>query len=199
MKCHFDASVLLCKGAETLDCLTQPQLSALETLYAGAKDGNGKVFFPGFSMGFETGWREWVVGEDPGSSLGARFVKNDFRYLVSGDPKLNILTVDVDTALHQSRARTAADLDASNTDLSGFADRGGKLILYHGWNDAAISPWNTIAYYKNVQEKIGCPKSRFVCPSLHGPGNGTLRRRSRSKLIRAVWAGDCERPEVRTL
>jgi len=159
IKCHFDPSVLLCKGAETLDCLTQPQLSSLELLYTGAKDGQGKVFFPGLSMGYETGWHEWVVGEDPGSSLFARFVKNDFRYLVSGDPKFNILTADVDTALKQSRARTAADLDASNADLSGFVDRGGKLILYHGWNDAAISPWNTIAYYKNVQEKMGAQKA----------------------------------------
>jgi feruloyl esterase len=110
-------------------------------------------------MGYENGWHEWVVGEDPGSSLGSRFVQNYFRYMVSGDPKFNILTVDVDTALQQSKARSAADLDASNADLSGFASRGGKLILYHGWNDAAISPWNTIAYYKNVQEKMGAQKA----------------------------------------
>ena len=29
------------------------------------------------------------------------------------------------------------------------------MILYHGWNDPAISPWNTIAYYKQVTETMG--------------------------------------------
>ena len=28
--------------------------------------------------------------------------------------------------------------------------RGGRLILYHGWNDPSISPLNTIAYYGKV-------------------------------------------------
>src|SRR5262249_36686315 len=28
--------------------------------------------------------------------------------------------------------------------------RGGKLLLYHGWNDPLISPQNTINYYSGV-------------------------------------------------
>ena len=28
--CHFDPSVLLCKGAESPDCLTRPQIEAIE-------------------------------------------------------------------------------------------------------------------------------------------------------------------------
>jgi hypothetical protein len=157
-KCHFDADVMLCKGGNSPDCLTQPQVDALRALYTGARDGHGKTIFPGFSMGDETSWREWVVGEDPGASLSSRFVQNYFRYMVTGDPKWNVLTANIDTSLQQSRDKNAADLDATNPDLSGFSARGGKMILYHGWNDPAISPLNTIDYYERVGRKMGASK-----------------------------------------
>lgn len=178
-KCHFDPQVLLCKGEETLDCLTQPQVDALKNLYGGARDTQGRTFGQGFSMGDETAWREWVVGEDPEASLGSRFVRNDFRYIVTGDPKWNALSANIDEMLKLSRDRTAADLDSTNPDLSRFAARGAKLILYHGWNDPAIGPGYTIDYYKNVQQKIGKQKAEnfvrlYMIPGMEhclgGPG-----------------------------
>ncbi len=157
-KCHFDPQVLLCKADETLDCLTQPQIDSLKMLYAGAKDREGHSFGAGFSMGDETGWRQWVIGEDPEASLFARFVRNNFRYVVTGDPKWNGLAADVSEMLKLSREKTAVDLDSTNPDLSRFAAHGGKLILYHGWNDPAISPGYTIDYLKQVQQTMGAAK-----------------------------------------
>ncbi len=157
--CHFDPEVLLCKAGDNLDCLTRPQIEALKTLYAGAKDSQGKTIFPGFTAGDETSWKQWVVGEDPGASLFAQFVQNYFRYMVTDDPKWNVLTANTDDALRQSQEKRAPDLDSANPDLSAFAGRGGKLILYHGWNDPAISPWNTVAYYKQVQQTMGEQKA----------------------------------------
>jgi hypothetical protein len=157
-KCQFDPQVLLCKGEDALDCLTQPQINSLKSLYAGTKNESGTNVFPGYSMGDETGWKEWVVGEDPGSSLSFRFVQNYFRYMVTGDAKLNVLSANANELLRQSREKDAADLDSTNPDLSRFAAHGGKLILYHGWNDAAISPTNTIAYFKDVEAKMGTEK-----------------------------------------
>jgi feruloyl esterase len=158
-KCRFDPEVLLCKAADNLDCLTRPQIETLKSLYAGAKDSQGKTIFPGFTPGDETGWKEWVVGEDPGGSISAQFVQNYFRYMVTGDPRWNVLAADIDDALRQSQEKRAADLDSTNPDLSAFAGRGGKLILYHGWNDQAISPWNTLSYYKQVQQTMGEQKA----------------------------------------
>jgi hypothetical protein len=176
-QCHFDPEVLVCKSGDALDCLTRPQVDALKTLYAGVKDTQGKIVFPGFSMGDETSWKEWVVGEDPGASLLSQFVQNYFRYIVTGDPKVNLLTANFDALLRESIEKEAADLDSTNPDLSRFAERGGKLILYHGWNDPAISPWNTVAYYRNVEESMGAEKLRsfarlYMVPGMEHCGGG---------------------------
>ena len=45
--------------------------------------------------------------------------------------------------------------DATNPDLSAFAGRGGKLILWHGWADPHISPINTVAYHEAVERAMG--------------------------------------------
>lgn len=162
-KCHFDPAVLTCKGADTDQCLTPEQVQTVKAFYRGAVGDNGKSFFYGYEMGDEMGWREWVVGDDPGASQGMQYVENNFRYLVTGDPKWNPLTADVDAMLKESRAKTAADLDSTDPDLSRFAARGGKLILYHGWNDPAIPPGSTVAYYKSVEAKLGAAQTaRFV-------------------------------------
>ena len=47
------------------------------------------------------------------------------------------------------------DWNATNPDLSAFKKRGGKLIIYHGWSDAAIAPVNAINYYQSVVAKMG--------------------------------------------
>jgi feruloyl esterase len=61
--------------------------------------------------------------------------------------------------------------------LSGFKKHGGKLLQYHGWNDPAISPLNSIDYFENVQTKLRDTSSfyrLFMIPGIEhcmgGPG-----------------------------
>ncbi|MDE3201821.1 MAG: tannase/feruloyl esterase family alpha/beta hydrolase [Acidobacteriota bacterium] len=156
--CHFNPDELLCKGADTSECLTRPQIASLKTIYAGPKNTVSEIIFPGMTMGDETGWRPWITGDSPGASAGAQFVLNDFRYVVTDDPTWNMLTANPEAMLTLSREKTAADLDSTDTNLGHFAAHGGKLILYHGWNDPAISPWSTVAYYNEVRKRIGAAK-----------------------------------------
>ena len=37
------------------------------------------------------------------------------------------------------------------------SNAGGKLIMWHGWADPAITPIGTIAYYQAVQDRMGGP------------------------------------------
>jgi Tannase and feruloyl esterase len=71
-------------------------------------------------------------------------------------------------------------IDAVNPDLSAFRARGGKLLIYHGWNDGgsggAISPENSVNYYSSVLARMG-PKQEdwlrlFMVPGMAHCGGG---------------------------
>jgi feruloyl esterase len=127
------------------------------------------------------------------------YMQNYFRYMVFDDPKWNPLTADVDAALQMAEAKTGMDVNSVNPDLTTFAARGGKLVMYHGWDDPAISPLNSIAYYESVQKTMGEEKvasfarlymvpgmehciggpganlfGQLGAPSAKGPGTGAL-------------------------
>jgi hypothetical protein len=158
LRCHFDPAVLLCKGDDSRDCLTAPQVAAAKMLYAGGANARGKQIFPGNMPGAEdgpNGWSQWIIGTSPGKASGAVFVENYFRYMVLNDATWNLLTADVDKALLAADKETARGLNATDPDLRRFQARGGKLILYHGWNDPAVSPQNSINYYESVISDMG--------------------------------------------
>ena len=67
----------------------------------------------------------------------------------------DVKTFSVDRDLPIARQKTAAALDAVNPDLSAFRSHGGKLILFHGWNDPAILAANTVNYYEEVIGSVG--------------------------------------------
>ena len=65
-----------------------------------------------------------------------------------------------------------------NPDLTGFRDRGGKIIIWHGWADQLISAEGTVDYYKRVQERMGGAKKTsevarlFMAPGIGHCGGG---------------------------
>jgi hypothetical protein len=182
LRCHFDPSVLLCKGQDSPACLTAPQVSTLKMLYSGAQDSRGKQIFPGYVPGAEdgpNGWAPWITGSAPGKASGPAYAENYFRYMVFNDPAWNPLAANIDVAEAAADQKTAAVLNSTDADLSRFKNRGGKLILYHGWNDPAISPLNSINYYNSVIAKMGAVNANsfvrlYMVPGmqhcLNGPG-----------------------------
>jgi len=84
------------------------------------------------------------------------------KYFVFANPEWDYRTWDFTKDLQklESDQKNRSVMDTWNPDLKRFRDRGGKLILYHGWGDDAISPLNTITYFKMVVDKTtGGPKA----------------------------------------
>jgi Tannase and feruloyl esterase len=178
--CHPNLSKLLCSGAETNTCLTAPQLVALEKLYGGAKSAKGELLFPGYSPGGENGangWGGWISGASREHSLQYAFGTNFFQNMVYSDTKWDYHTFNADRDMRVADDSLARSLNATNPDLKKFKDRGGKLIMYHGWSDAAIPPTSSVIYYQSVVSKMGAKDSAafvrlFMVPGMQHCGGG---------------------------
>ena len=170
--CKFDVETLLCKGKKTDSCLSKAQLAAVKTIYEGPKDKQGKLFY-GFPFGGETsvgGWPRWLtgglkfqsdvnefqggvdVGDYPAPVVPAvhyGFGNGIMKNMIYHDPDWSYANYTFDT--FRKDAKLAGNtLNATNPDLSTFRKRGGKLLMFTGWSDAAITAHGTIGYYEDV-------------------------------------------------
>lgn len=178
--CHFKPSTLLCTSAETDKCLNSHQVKALEALYSGAHTADGKQIFPGYLPGAETGsggWLPWITGPAPNKSLMFAFGHGYFSDIVFQQPEWNYKSATIDADFKAATERTAAALNSTNPNLKPFIQRGGKLILYHGWNDPAISALSTIDYFDKLiavtgQTTVDSSVRLFMAPGMQHCGGG---------------------------
>jgi tannase/feruloyl esterase len=156
--CRFDPAVLLCKGAESDACLTEKQVAALKKIYSGPRNSKGEMIVPGFLPGGETGpagWTIWITGAEPTRAAQFFFASQTERNMIHNDPAWDIKSFNLDQDSKLAEDKLAPILNATDTNLKAFKARGGKLILYHGWSDAALPPTNTIHYFNEVTAKMG--------------------------------------------
>ena len=145
--CTFDVSKLQCTSGDADSCLTAPQVATIKNGYAPVKLANGELVFPGKEPGSETGWGFVGGTADPLSATALQIAHGDAAW----DPKSFDMTRDLAIALDKVGFAT----NAINPDLRAFKARGGKLLLYHGWNDFLISPGNTVNYFDSVNKTMG--------------------------------------------
>ncbi len=114
--------------------------------------------YPGYLPGAEEGeggWGLWITGPAPAKSLMAFFGNGFFSSFVYEKSDWDYKSFHVEADLKAANEKTAQALNATDPDLKSFKARGGKLILYHGWNDPAITALNTINYYDSLINKMG--------------------------------------------
>jgi feruloyl esterase len=139
-------------------------VAVLDHWYLPVTDGRGRVQYPGgVPKGSEPYWPRWLSGT-PGThepALAERFGTDFLRYMAFAPdrgPATDIRRYDFDR--DPSRLQTMAGIyDATDPDLIAFRDRGGKLILYHGWADPLIPPQGTLDYFAAVRARMGGPQA----------------------------------------
>ena len=142
--CSFDPRSLVCANPGDGACLTAEQAETAAKLYAGPVDASGRSLFPGLARGSEAGWNT-LSGARP---LG--LAADTYGTLVFADPDWDFREFDAARDIAIGAERIGALMDANDPDLTPFLSRGGKLIMYHGWNDPGIPAEASIRYYEAV-------------------------------------------------
>jgi len=154
--CHFDPKVLLCKAADGDECLTAPQAAALAKIYAGPRNPRtGAQIVEGFPPGVEGEpgtWSYWIIPAADRTPAQFVFANSYFGQAVYEDPKWSFRTANFDEDVLYADKKAGVVISSNSPDLRSFRARGGKLIQYHGWGDAAIPATSSIQYYEEVKD-----------------------------------------------
>jgi len=173
-KCAFNPDALV---PETL---TQKQADALKLIMKPVSDEKGNLVYPGSSVSnlgqvngsprgpvnqLETpatnpaSARPWGDATPPGNWNLATGILLALGYY---DP-----SVDLNSAIENNNGvvkpaalklvydRLAADIPDDPSRYGAFFSQGGKLLIYHGYDDLIISPYSSIWFYEDLAEKNG--------------------------------------------
>jgi feruloyl esterase len=177
--CTFDPKVLQCSGQDDATCLTPSQVQSAATMYDGALHPTTRAHvLPGVARGSELGWA--VIGSPAPISYAA----DAFKYIIANDAAWEASRFNPATDLDRAQAADPDDvLGSTNPDLRPFFARGGKLLLYHGWSDPQVTPFNTINFFQRMVATqggagVGTSVQLYMVPGMNhcagGPGTDTF-------------------------
>ncbi len=195
----FRPAELRCPGARTPGCLGAEQVQALERAFAGPRNGAGEPLYSDwlFDAGIASaGWRSWKLGstapepnrQPVSASAGAvalaqllttpptplaATAKARLDYLAGFDfdrdaPKI----AATDRRFRESAVALMTPPEASDPRLAALAQRGGRLLIYHGVSDPVFSAADTLRWADRLQANIGSPAAQAVARVFPVPGMG---------------------------
>ena len=166
---------------------SRPELSGVSGLGKSAplrpahpKTSRGELFYPGFMPGGQAGpagWPLWISGANPTASLEYAFATQGGANLTYQNPDWDFRAFQLERDVKIADDTMGQRLNAVDPNLKGLKDRGGKLILYHGWSDAALPPLATVNYYQSVMAKMGAKQTAdfarlYMVPGMQHCGGG---------------------------
>lgn len=142
-------------GADGDTCFTGEEKRVIGLWYQGPVDSKGRRLFHGMPIGSEQYWKIWYL-QDPSKAVGTQLADGFTRNIVHDPryPGFSAETFDFD----RDPGRLLRDfgfLNPTDPDLSAFRKAGGKLLMWHGQADPLVVPQQSVAYYQQVQRKMG--------------------------------------------
>ncbi len=155
-----------CSEGISDSCFSKEEIEALKKLYAGTTN-------------MRTGERIYAP-----SPLGASYLEIKltgtlfymFKWIFGAD--FDYTTFDFDRDMHRMDSILSPILNANNSDLSAFKNKGGKLLMYTGTEDQLVPYPDAINYYERVIETQGSLRDTqnffrfFLVPGMGHCGGG---------------------------
>ncbi|MFC0200501.1 tannase/feruloyl esterase family alpha/beta hydrolase [Paracoccus rhizosphaerae] len=203
-QCNFDPAVLQCEAGKIDQCLSSEQVTALQQIQQGPKDGSGEVIYTGWplaDMAGESGMRAWMLGSSQTGEPNARgfsFSQGWMRTVGSTPPRPDFDAMEFDIDNREFLMENAPVFAATSTDYQAFRDNGGKIIWWHGNADPAFSVRHFLKWYDEFKQANGKAEdfSRlFLVPGMHhcGGGTGLISFDALSPIV--DWVEEGEAPE----
>lgn len=166
-KCAFDFTALTCAGDDRADCLTADQVETASAMTRPIRDPkSGAVLHPGrYYPGSELGWGG-VAGPAPSGESHEGMRKIVFT------PDWDYHTIKVPEDVERAVKADNGLLYGGDPDLSRFFNRGGKLLMYHGWADPLVSPDTSLIMYKQISSAVGSASAARSLVLFMVPGMG---------------------------
>jgi len=149
-------------GADTGDsCLSDAQLAVVkawttDAIFAGSRTYHSKGYNLTGNEDDPFNFGIWVSGDGDVRKAGQYlFQDTTVKYVLARDPKADSLKYSPWDQNQIALYALAALNDATQTDIRAFIQAGGKLIVWHGGSDAALSVNSTIEYMTNMEKSVG--------------------------------------------
>lgn len=173
-QCRFDLVKLSCSTSTSPQCFSDGQIGALRRIYAGPRTSAGRLLAASYlPSGSEAGdpapalgWESYLLAGDKGNN-GGRVLADGMLDGLIQKPFATVESFDWNRDPARLKA-VSGEIDAP-VDLSRFFARGGKLVIWHGWADAAIPPEASLRYHAAMLRQSG-PKANASVRLFMVPG-----------------------------
>lgn len=157
LRCQFNPAtdVPRCSAtASGVDCLTDAEVEAFQTIYTGVAKSDGTVVHPGLPAGAEPGWEGWQIRTDGRPPFKRARSQEFFNDMITPGTPVDWRSFDVNRDMDKLKT-IGALLDATQPDLSRFRARGGKIVQAWGFAEPALTPLTGINYFQKVRATMG--------------------------------------------
>lgn len=170
--CAFNPAKLLCKPGRNQNCLTGPEVAMARFIIQEKRTRGGTFIYPGYPVSNPTSWVNLVGAVPPDAPntpipwtnpskapMSFTVPSQMLRYVYADNPDYNLFEQFDPTEERtfnwfiEGHKRTGNWTDTA--DVRPFVEGGGKLLLWHGWSDPALSPFATIRFYEAMQQALG--------------------------------------------
>ena len=186
--CKYDSKSLVGTSSGSCGAFTAADADVINKIWEGPRRRDGTFLWYGLPRG--AAFALSATGGTPPTGRPFAITLDWFRYFLTQNPQWDWATIthaSYEQLWDQSVEQYGAVFGTDNPNLSAFRDRGGKLILWHGWADPLIYAEGTIDYYTRVQQQMGGPqKTSSFARLFMAPWRGPLCRRSWSTTTSAV-------------